>query len=257
MDIELVPTPSTNPPLPWLQTGQNFPPTALAWGQDSDAPGLLCAGGTLDVERLQEAYSHGIFPWFSAEQPVLWWSPDPRMVLHVEEFRVRPSLKKTLRKFANSSACEVRFDTAFNKVIHACAQTPREGQGGTWILPEIMDAYQALHRLGLAHSVETWVSGRLVGGLYCVALGHAVFGESMFHHETDASKIALAALIGFCRQHHIPQIDCQQNTRHLASLGAREMPHQIFEARVADLTKQTPPVWKFSSIYWNLVIDNQ
>jgi leucyl/phenylalanyl-tRNA--protein transferase len=120
-----------------------------------------------------------------------------------------------------------------------------------------MDAYQALHQLGLAHSVESWVSGRLVGGLYCVALGHAVFGESMFHHASDASKIALAALIGFCRQHHIPQIDCQQNTRHLGTLGAREMPRQTFEARVADLTKQTPPVWKFSPIYWNLVIDKQ
>jgi leucyl/phenylalanyl-tRNA--protein transferase len=255
-DTKLVPKPSTNPSLPWLQNGQNFPPTALAWGQDSDAPGLLCAGGGLDAVRLQEAYAHGIFPWFSAEQPVLWWSPDPRMVLQVDEFRVHLSLKKTLRKFANSTAREIRFDTAFNQVIHACAHTRREGQGGTWILPEMVAAYQALHQLGLAHSVETWVSGRLVGGLYCVALGRAVFGESMFRHEADASKIALAALIGFCRQHHIPQIDCQQNTRHLASLGAREVARQMFEARVADLVMQTPPIWKFSPIYWNHVIDN-
>jgi leucyl/phenylalanyl-tRNA--protein transferase len=247
--------PTLNPPLPWLQKGQDFPPTAFAWGKNSDAPGLLCAGGALDAARLQEAYSHGVFPWFSAEQPVLWWSPDPRMVLRVDEFRVSPSLKKTLRKFSNSSECEIRFDTAFKQVIQACAQIIRDGQSGTWIMPEMVDAYLALNVNGLAHSVETWVSGRLVGGLYCVALGKAVFGESMFHHATDASKIALAALIGFCRQHQIPQIDCQQNTRHLASLGAREVARQMFETRVADLVMQTPPVWKFSPIYWNHVID--
>jgi leucyl/phenylalanyl-tRNA--protein transferase len=223
----------------------------MAWGQGSDAPGLLCAGGDLSTARLQNAYARGIFPWFGVDQPILWWSPDPRMVLHVEEFRVSASFKKTLRKFSNSSSCEVRFDTAFPQVIEACAQIGRNGQRGTWIMPEMVEAYLALHAAGMAHSVETWVSGQLVGGLYCVALGKAVFGESMFHLATDASKIALAALIGFCRQHHLPQIDCQQNTRHLASLGAREVPRDVFESRIAGLVSQTAPPWEFSPIYWN------
>lgn len=250
-------TPSHNPPLPWLQDDQDFPSTQLAWGQDSDTPGLLCAGGALDALRLRAAYTHGIFPWFSVNQPVLWWSPDPRMVLQVHDFRVSASFKKTLRKFSRSSLCEVRFDTAFGQVIEACATVSRQGQRGTWIMPEMVDAYLALHELGLAHSVETWVSGQLVGGLYCVALGRAVFGESMFHHTTDASKIALAALIGFCREMQMPQIDCQQNTRHLASLGAREVPRQTFELRLADLVTQVPPAWKFSPIYWNHVLANE
>jgi leucyl/phenylalanyl-tRNA--protein transferase len=223
---------------------------------NSDAPGLLCAGGALDAAHLRAAYSRGIFPWFSADQPVLWWSPDPRMVLHVDEFRVSPSLKKTLRKFSKSSTCEVKFDTAFKQVIQACANAERTGQRGTWIMSEMVEAYQELHELGLAHSVETWVSGHLVGGLYCVALGRAVFGESMFHHATDASKIALAALIGFCRQEQMTQIDCQQNTRHLKSLGAREVPREMFESRIADLVIQPSPDWDFSPIYWNHILAN-
>jgi leucyl/phenylalanyl-tRNA--protein transferase len=178
------------------------------------------------------------------------------MVLHVEDFRVSLSFKKSLKKFAGSPDCEIRFDTAFAQVIQACAVTPRDGQRGTWILPEMVDAYLTLHELGLAHSVETWMSGQLVGGLYCVGIGHAVFGESMFHCATDASKIALAALVGFCKHHHMPQIDCQQNTRHLASMGAREVSRQKFEARVASLVTRTSPVWKFSSIYWNQVFAN-
>lgn len=249
-------TPSHNPLLPWLQDNQDFPSTNLAWGQDSDAPGLLCAGGALDAVRLRAAYTRGIFPWFSVDQPVLWWSPNPRMVLQVKDFCISASFKKTLRKFAKSSTCEVKFDTAFGQVIEACANTPRHGQRGTWIMPEMIDAYIALHELGLAHSAETWVSGQMVGGLYCVALGCAVFGESMFHHATDASKIALAALIGFCREMQMPQIDCQQNTRHLASLGAQEVSRRTFELRVADLVTQVPPSWKFSPIYWNHVLYN-
>jgi leucyl/phenylalanyl-tRNA---protein transferase len=250
-------TPSHNPPLPWLQDNQDFPPTRQTWGGDSDAPGLLCAGGDLGIARLHSAYARGIFPWFSAEQPILWWSPDPRMVLHVDEFRVSTSLKKTLQRFSKSSNCEVRFDTVFQQVIEACANASRHGQRGTWIMPEMVDAYLALHSNGLAHSVETWVSGRLVGGLYCVALGKAVFGESMFHRATDASKIALAALIGFCWQHELPQIDCQQNTRHLASLGAREVSRDDFESRIAGLVLQTAPPWEFSPIYWNHLFANR
>jgi leucyl/phenylalanyl-tRNA--protein transferase len=217
----------------------------------------VCAGGELAAARLQAAYSRGIFPWFSVDQPVLWWSPDPRMVLHIDEFRVNPSLKKTLKKFASSSDCEIRFDSAFEEVIQACSTTSRHGQSGTWILPDMVDAYQALHELGLAHSVETWVAGQLVGGLYCVGIGQAVFGESMFHKATDASKIALAALVGFCRHHKLPQIDCQQNTRHLASLGAREVPRLKFETCVATLIKLPSPAWKFSPIYWNHLLANR
>lgn len=250
-------TPSHNPPLPWLQDNQDFPSTRQTWDKDSDAPGLLCAGGDLGTARLQSAYARGIFPWFSADQPILWWSPDPRMVLQVPDFRVSASFKKTLRKFTKSSNCEVRFDSAFEQVIEACANASRHGQRGTWIMPEMVDAYLALHLNGMAHSVETWVSGRLVGGLYCVALGKAVFGESMFHLATDASKVALAALICFCRQHHLPQIDCQQNTRHLASLGAREVSRDHFEARIAGLVLETAPPWEFTPIYWNHLFANR
>ena len=248
---------SPNPPLPWLQNTQDFPSTRQTWGRDSDAPGLLCAGGDLGTARLQSAYERGIFPWFSADQPILWWSPDPRMVLHVSEFQVSTSFKKTLRKFSKLSNCEVRFDSAFQQVIESCANASRNGQRGTWIMPEMVDAYLALHVNGLAHSVETWESGRLVGGLYCVALGKAVFGESMFHLANDASKIALAALIGFCRQHNLPQIDCQQNTRHLASLGAREVSREVFETRIAGLVLQAAPPWEFSPIYWNHLFANR
>jgi leucyl/phenylalanyl-tRNA--protein transferase len=242
--------------LPWLLEDQDFPSTQAAWGINSDAPGLLCAGDALDAIHLRTAYSRGIFPWFSGDQPVLWWSPDPRMVLHVDEFRISPSFKKTLRKFSKLSDCEVKFDSAFTQVIQACANAERRGQRGTWIMPEMVKAYQELHKLGLAHSVETWVSGQLVGGLYCVALGRAVFGESMFHLRTDASKIALAALIGFCRQEKMPQIDCQQNTQHLASLGAREVPRKVFESRITLLIKQPSPDWRFSPIYWNHFLAN-
>ncbi|MBN4841548.1 leucyl/phenylalanyl-tRNA--protein transferase, partial [Citrobacter braakii] len=165
------------------------------------------------------AYSNGIFPWYSTGQPVLWWSPDPRMVLHVDEFRVRRSFRKVLHRFLKDPRCEVRIDSAFGDVIRACARTPRPGQDGTWIVPDMQAAYRALHRAGHAHSVEAWWDGELVGGLYLVNLGRAVFGESMFTHRRDASKMALAALVAACRAWGVALIDCQQQTRHLASLG--------------------------------------
>ena len=214
-------------------------------------PGLLAAGGTLDAAHLQAAYRQGIFPWFSPGQPNLWWSPDPRMVLKTADFRLHPSLRKTLRKFARSPDCEVRIDTAFRKVMTHCAQTPREGQNGTWIVPSIMDAYCDLHGQGLAHSVETWVNGQLVGGLYCVALGQAVYGESMFAHATDASKIALAALVSLCRHHGASQIDCQQATPHLASLGAREQPRATFLAQASEQQRQPAMDWQWRPVYWD------
>jgi len=246
----------TNPPtvLPWLETGSAFPAAENAWGVQSDAPGLLAAGGDLSVNTLRDAYGHGIFPWFSEGQPILWWSPDPRMVLTVANFRLHRSLRKVLARFKADPRCEVRFDTAFADVIWACANTPRHGQPGTWIVPAMVAAYTHLHQAGSAHSVETWVDGKLVGGLYCVALGRAVFGESMFSHASDASKIALAALVCFCREYNILSVDCQQNTDHLASMGAAEMPRAVFLEHIQAARKEPAPQWRFSPLYWNHIL---
>ena len=242
------------PTLIWLQAEDEFPPVEMAWGEDSPMPGLLAAGGTLNAARLQAAYRQGIFPWFSPGQPNLWWSPDPRMVLKVTNFRIHPSLRKTLRKFRHMPGYEVRIDTQFRQVMEHCANTPREGQNGTWIVPSIIDAYCELHNQGLAHSVETWVNDQLVGGLYCVALGHAVYGESMFAHATDASKVALAALVALCQHHGATQIDCQQATKHLASLGASEQPRTEF-LQEATLQQQKPAMdWSFHPIYWKTLL---
>lgn len=243
--------------LAWLEPGQEFPAPSQAWGANSPAPGLLAAGGTLDVPTLLQAYSRGIFPWFSEGQPTLWWSPDPRMVLKVADFQLHGSLRKTLRKFSRNPACEIRVNFAFEAVIGACASSSRAGQAGTWILPEMVAAYSLLHRAGFAHSVETWVDGKLLGGLYCVNLGGAVFGESMFARATDASKIALAALVALCRQFGVSQIDCQQNTQHLHSLGARELPREAFLHQVEEDIQRTPPVWIFQSLYWQNVLSNR
>ena len=238
--------------IPWLhQPLDPLPDTRLALPPGSDAPGLLAAGGELDPQRLTEAYSKGVFPWYSPGQPVLWWSPDPRMVLMTDEFRLSHSLRKTVRRFAASTRCELRIDSAFRRVITACASAPRDGQGGTWIVPEMIEAYCAWHALGRAHSVETWIDGELVGGLYGVSFGRMFFGESMFAQRTDASKIAFAALVCFCREHAVPMIDCQQHTGHLASMGARELPREDFEARLS-LTLGAPPVpdWTYDLRLW-------
>jgi leucyl/phenylalanyl-tRNA---protein transferase len=237
--------------LPWLDPGDPFPDPARAWDAMQPAPGLLAAGGALDVDSLHRAYSGGIFPWFSEGQPILWWSTDPRMVLFPDEFKLHRSLRKTLAHFIRDPRCELRIDTAFDEVIHACSLSERPGQTGTWIVPPMVKAYEAFHRAGFAHSVETWIGGRLAGGLYCVAIGQAVFGESMFTRVPDASKIALAGLTALCRHHGIPVIDCQQNTQHLASLGAREIPRASFVARVAQNVKKRGPSWHFDPVYWN------
>jgi leucyl/phenylalanyl-tRNA--protein transferase len=173
------------------------------------------------------------------------------MVLRVQDFRLHRSLRKTLQTFVRTPGCDVRMDTAFPQVIRACAESSRHGQAGTWIVDDMVAAYTALHAMGLAHSVETWCQGTLVGGLYCVALGQAVFGESMFMRRTDASKIALAALVAFCRQAGISMVDCQQNTAHLASLGAREMPRADFVQHVRRERQAPPPRWEFSPLYWS------
>ena len=243
--------PSMEKPVIWLAPGEDFPPVSQAWGASAPAPGLLAAGGALDVDSLQRAYRNGIFPWFSNGQPILWWSTDPRMVLQTAHFKLHRSLRKAIARFRDSSHCEIRFDCAFAEVIRACSSSPRPGQSGTWIVEDMVQAYQALHQAGAAHSVEAWIDGELVGGLYCVALGQAVFGESMFTRVPDASKIALAALVSFCRVHGIPLIDCQQNTSHLASLGAREIPRAAFCAQVAVNAARPGPVWQFEPVYWN------
>lgn len=240
--------------IPWLDLNSPFPPPESALGPASGLAGLLAAGADLSADRLISAYGQGIFPWFSEGQPILWWSTDPRMVLMTDALKLHRSFKKTLHKFTLSPNCEIRIDHDFSQVIQACAGIKRAGQPGTWIQPEMINAYQNLHRAGFAHSVETWHNGQLVGGLYCVALGKAVFGESMFALVPDASKIALAALVAFCRHHHIGMIDCQQNTRHLASLGAREIPRSEFLQQIHISCQQSPPQWAFESLYWDHIL---
>jgi leucyl/phenylalanyl-tRNA---protein transferase len=245
---------STQPKLPWLEPGDAFPQVSSAWDAHSEAPGLLAAGGALDVATLRKAYANGIFPWYSEGQPILWWSPDPRMVLHTAQFKLHRSLRKTLSKFSYTPGCEVRIDHDFASVIQACAAAPRDGQRGTWIVQDMIDAYLQLHAAGHAHSVETWVDGQLVGGLYCINVGAAVFGESMFSRATDASKIALSALVALCRAQGVAQIDCQQNTPHLASLGASEVPRADFCVAAAQAAQQSSPIWKFDPVYWSQLL---
>ncbi|MDR2239958.1 MAG: leucyl/phenylalanyl-tRNA--protein transferase [Zoogloeaceae bacterium] len=201
--------------IPWLEGAAPFPPAAEALRYPN---GLLCAGGDLSPGRLLAAYRNGIFPWFSAGEPILWWSPDPRMVLFPEELKISRSLARTLRR----GGYTVRLDTAFAEVIHACS-LPRPGQDGTWITPSMQKAYLRLHQLGHAHCVETWIDGALAGGLYGVAIGRAFYGESMFTRLADASKIALAHLARYLERRGFAVIDCQMKTAHLASFGAREI----------------------------------
>jgi leucyl/phenylalanyl-tRNA--protein transferase len=226
--------------LTWLERDDAFPPVETAL---EDPNGLLCAGGDLSPRRLIEAYRGGIFPWYSGEEPILWWSPDPRMVLFCDELKVSRSLSKSLR----NRGFEVRVDSAFAKVIKACAE-PRKGEGGTWLGPDMQAAYAAFHRMGYAHSFETWQGGRLVGGLYGVAIGRMFYGESMFSRETDASKVALVALVGELRTRGFPLIDCQQRTPLLASLGAREIPRRQFLRRITALVNYPEPMGKWDRV---------
>lgn len=240
--------------LPWLKPGDPFPEVSEAWGAGSAAPGLLAVGGELSATSLLNAYSHGIFPWFSEGQPILWWSTDPRMVLQVADFKLHRSFRKKLQQFVGAPHCEIRVDCNFRQVIEACATTSRAGQDGTWIVPDMVETYVQLHEQGFAHSVETWIDGSLVGGLYCVAIGKAVFGESMFSHVPEASKTALAALIALCREAGVKAIDCQQNTPHLASMGAKEMPRTSFLEHVASAKTLSSIEWDFRPVYWSHVL---
>lgn len=220
--------------IPWLRPDAPFPPIDTAL---DELNGLLAASAELTPGRLLDAYRQGIFPWYSEGQPVLWWSPNPRMVLPVDEFRMTRSLRKIVRQ----ERFEIRVDSAFREVILGCAGAPRRGQSGTWITPAIVAAYVALFDQGSAHSVEAWRNGKLAGGLYGVAIGRMFFGESMFAREPDASKVALAHLVAILRAQEFPIIDCQQETAHLASLGARPMPRRAFAERVAALVNCPAP----------------
>ncbi len=236
----------------WL-TGPDdpLPDAERALPRTSDIPGLVAAGGELTPKRLAEAYGKGIFPWYSEGQPVLWWSPDPRMVLLPAEFKLSRSLKKTIRRFAATPGAEVRVDSTTRRVIESCAGVPRDGESGTWIVAEMIEAYAAWHESGRVHSFETWIDGELAGGLYGVSLGRMFFGESMFARRTDASKIALAALVAFCRVHGIETIDCQQRTSHLASMGGREIVRSEFLSRLGtSLARGDVVDWSYDLGFW-------
>jgi leucyl/phenylalanyl-tRNA--protein transferase len=220
--------------IPWLNTDEAFPPLAKALREPN---GLLAAGADLSPERLLAAYRQGIFPWYSPGQPILWWSPDPRMVLFPSELKVSRSLAKRMRK----DDYEIRFDTAFRQVMLQCALTERPGQDGTWITSDIVEGYCRLHGLGHAHSVETWMEGELVGGVYGVAIGRMFYGESMFHHVTDASKLAFVHLVRRLHDQAFGMLDCQMKTAHLASLGAREVSRDEFSQRLSELVNSIHP----------------
>lgn len=225
--------------IPWLGRAHAFPPLESALPEPN---GLLAAGGDLSPQRILAAYRRGIFPWFSAGDPILWWSPDPRMVLYPAEIKVSRSLRKTLRR----EDYEIRVDTSFRTVMEACAQ-PRDGQPGTWIVQAMIDAYCALAALGYAHSVETWRDGELIGGLYGVSIGRAFFGESMFSRASDASKIALVHLARQLERWQFGPIDCQMRTSHLESLGARQISRASFSQGLEHLVHYPQPAgsWTF------------
>lgn len=216
--------------IPFLGPLDSFPPVAMA---RADMGGLLAVGADLSPARILNAYRHGIFPWGTVEHQPLWYSPDPRMVLFPDEFRLTASLRKTLR----ARRYEIRFDHDFPAVIGACAKMPRPGQDGTWITPDMMDAYIRLYELGWAHSVEVYVEGDLTGGLYGIGIGRMFYGESMFSRRSNASKIAFAHLVRHLLANDYRMIDCQMRTEHLASLGGREIPRGDFLARLQQLIR--------------------
>jgi len=209
----------------------DFPDVALAL---RDPDGLLAVGGDLSVERLLAAYQRGIFPWYSGDQPILWWSPDPRSVLFPDKLHVSRSLRKVLRK----QEYKITFDTAFAEVIRACSQ-PRAGDPGTWITDEMQQAYIRLHQAGYAHSIEIWLNGKLVGGLYGIAIGKVFFGESMFSRVTDASKVAFVFLVRQLQRWQFGVIDCQIQSAHLDQFGAELIPRSEFTMLLNQFCNQT------------------
>lgn len=212
-------------------------------------PGLIALGRDLSPARLLEAYRQGMFPWYGEGQPVLWWSTNPRMVVFVDEFSPSRSLRRLLRQLATSQRWQVSLDTAFTEVMRACA-APRDDGDGTWITRDIIDAYTGLHQQGFAHSIEVRENGELIGGLYGVSIGRMFFGESMFTRRSNASKCAFAVLVQLLRQHGFTMVDCQQSTRHLGSLGGRELPRHAFLAHVARLVSLPAPDWQTMQPAW-------
>ncbi len=226
----------------WIDSNDpsiTFPPVELAL---SDPNGLLAAGGDLSPERIIKAYCSGIFPWYNNDQPILWWSPNPRAVIYPKQLHISRSLAKTLRR----NTFQVTFDTAFETVLNACA-APRQDEDGTWITPEMHVAYTQLHQLGIAHSVEAWQDGKLVGGLYGLAIGRVFFGESMFSRATDASKVAFVKLCQQLQQWGFTLIDCQVSSSHLSSLGAVDISRQTFISLLNKFANQVnqAPSWRF------------
>jgi len=211
---------------------QAFPPPHKAL---SDPNGLLAFGGCLSPQRIINAYRQGIFPWYNPGEPILWWSPNPRLVLFPHKLNISRSLRKTLRK----QQFEIHYDRAFELVMSACA-APRHENGGTWITKEMQDAYRNLHKLGIAHSFEAWQDGLLVGGLYGLAIGRVFFGESMFHNKTDASKIVFVHLVSQLAEWGYQLIDCQVSSEHLLSLGAEEISRADFQTRLIQLCCLSP-----------------
>jgi leucyl/phenylalanyl-tRNA---protein transferase len=231
-------------PVPWVDINDPLPHASTAL----DSPnGLLAAGTDLSPERVLEAYKGGVFPWFSEGQPVLWWSPDPRMVLYTDELRITRSFSKTLKAQRYNCQLVLKTDTAFESVMRACAE-PRNGQDGTWITEEMIATYKNLHERGIAHSVELWNGNSLVGGLYGLNIGRMFYGESMFARQNDASKIALTGLVTILTANGCPMIDCQQNTAHLASMGGREISRRQFLDRLEVLTSEPKFEWPTGEI---------
>lgn len=229
----------------WLDLDTPFPPQEFAL---EEPDGLLACGGDLSIGRMINAYQLGIFPWYSESQPILWWTPSQRMVLKCKDFIISHSLKKKLRQIARQETqpnpfIQIKVDTAFVQVMQACA-APRQNQAGTWINQDIITAYSNLHLHGFAHSIETWIDDKLAGGLYGVSMGKMFYGESMFSTVSDSSKIALAYAVRFLTRHGVEWIDCQQETRHLGSLGAAPVPRKAFIEHLNKTIFQTPPPWQ-------------
>ncbi len=239
----------------WLGPQDAFPNPLENPDPDQSVPGLIAVSERIYPNQLLQAYQLGIFPWYSDEQPVLWWSPDPRMVLKPHDFHCSDSLQKSIRHFCQDAHSELLVDADFGAVIRACATSSRKDQDGTWITHEIMDAYTTIHEQGYAHSIAVLEHGAMIGGLYCVAIGGMVYGESMFSRKPNASKIALAALSAWCIQNQIAMIDCQQETAHLSSMGAKPIPRIDFLHQVQASLNQSniDQSWKFDKqilTYW-------
>jgi len=211
----------------------------------------------LSPATLVKAYRQGIFPWFGKGEPLLWWFTQPRMVLQTDQFRVTDSLRKQIRTELKRDHLRITFDTAFSEVIHACASIHRKGQNSTWITTDMVAAYLHLHELGVAHSVEVWWENQLAGGLYGLSLGHIVYGESMFARRSNASKMALCALVGFCRAENLPAIDCQQITPHLQTMGATPLPGESFQRLLQAQVDQPSPEWRFDPDHLDALLNGK